>query len=148
MKKSNKKPVVVHKTSLSNQEGLEVLADIHNAMTEMNRQMAEFAEHEDTKSYEDAKAEFDRLAAQFNYFVAQLPPVKFDDKQGVYYVGKDEATGLEVFRNADYKEYAEITLEEGKAVEAAWNEAHPLPEPSEESSASDQPANEGKEAEV
>ena len=46
--------------------------------------------------------------------------------------------------NADYKEYAEITLEEGKEVEAAWNEAHPMME-TEESEPAD-PANEGKEA--
>jgi hypothetical protein len=31
--------------------------------------------------------------------------------------------------NADYKEYAEITLEEGKDVSDAWKEAHPQPEP-------------------
>ena len=39
--------------------------------------------------------------------------------------------------NADYKEYAEITLEEGKAVEAAWHEAHPMPEASESSEGDD-----------
>ena len=123
MKKSNKKPVAVHKTSLSNQEGLDVLGDIHKAMEDLNRQMAEFAEHEDAKSYEDAKAEFDRLAAQFNYFVAQLPPVKCDDKQGVYYVGKDEATGLEVFRvnvSRTYEGWVDIPAEsEGAARLAA-----------------------------
>ena len=72
-------------------------------------------------------------------------------KQAVI-VGDDKPDLTPRAFNADYKEYAEITLVEGKAVEAAWNEAHPLPEaepePSEESSASDQPANEGKEAEV
>ena len=68
-------------------------------------------------------------------------------KQAVI-VGDDKPDLTPRAFNADYKEYAEITLEEGKAVEDAWNEAHPLPEASEESSASDQPANEGKEAEV
>ena len=72
-------------------------------------------------------------------------------KQAVI-VGDDKPDLTARAFNADYKEYAEITLEEGKEVEDAWNEAHPLPEPepevTEESSASDQPANEGKEAEV
>ena len=68
-------------------------------------------------------------------------------KQAVI-VGDDKPDLTPRAFNADYKEYAEITLEEGKAVEAAWHEAHPLPETEEESSASDEPANEGKEAEV
>ena len=51
-------------------------------------------------------------------------------KQAVI-VGDDKPDLTPRAFNADYKEYAEITLVEGKAVEAAWNEAHPLPEASE-----------------
>ena len=63
-------------------------------------------------------------------------------KQAVI-VGDDKPDLTPRAFNADYKEYAEITLEEGKAVEAAWNAAHPQPEPEPSES-----ANEGKEAEV
>ena len=48
-------------------------------------------------------------------------------KQAVI-VGDDEPDLTPRALNADYKEYAEITLVEGKEVEDAWNEAHPLPE--------------------
>lgn len=63
-------------------------------------------------------------------------------KQAVI-VGDDKPDLTPRAFNADYKEYAEITLEEGKAVEAAWNEAHPMPEAEPEEG---DPANEGKEA--
>ena len=66
-------------------------------------------------------------------------------KQAVI-VGDDKPDLTPRAFNADYKEYAEITLEEGKAVEAAWNEAHPQAE--EEPAEPAEPANEGKEAEV
>ena len=58
-------------------------------------------------------------------------------KQAVI-VGDDKPDLTPRAFNADYKEYAEITLDEGKAVEAAWNEAHPLPEP--------EPSEEGEES--
>lgn len=122
MKRSNKKTVAVHKTSLSSKEGLEVLADIHRAMEALNEQMSACVEQEDMTTFERAKAEFERLSAQFNYFIKQLPPVKFDDKQGVYYVAKDEATGLEVFRvkvSRTYEGWVDIPAESEDAARLA-----------------------------
>lgn len=55
-------------------------------------------------------------------------------KQAVI-VGDDKPDLTPRAFNADYKEYAEITLEEGKEVEDAWNEAHPQPEPEPEPNA-------------
>ena len=69
-------------------------------------------------------------------------------KQAVI-VGDDKPDLTPRAFNADYKEYAEITLEEGKAVEAAWNEAHPLmeAEPSESSEGDDNNGSAAVEAE-